>query len=585
MFTSNYSEPKPKRGHGCLWVVIIFVVVYLISCFVVGKKIGAMFSFSDDEVVTLQSNGIYQLDLKGTLVEQGQEENPFASFLAGTPYDQGSVVGLDDLLRNISLAKTDANIRGIYLCGGELQGGVASLKELRDALLDFKRSGKFIYAYADNYAGTNYYLASVADSIYLNPVGTIGWHGVAAQKMYYTRLFQKIGVEMQIVKVGTFKSAVEPYFRTNMSQADRLQTAQYLNGVWNEFLTSVSDSRHIPVVDLNTYADEFMDLQDAQKYISYRLADRLVYPQEMDSIFTRVCGKDYTLYTTSKMNKVERPVLESPKSVAVVYAEGEIFDDGSSNGISGKKLVKTLNKLSKDADIKAVVFRVNSPGGSATASEQIWHAVQVLKQSGKKVVVSMGDYAASGGYYISCGADYIFAQPTTLTGSIGIFGVIPNVRGLRDKIGVDVDGVGSNKNSLLQTNIVLRGMYYPELKLMQDYINRGYDLFTSRCAEGRNISQDSIKRIGEGRVWLGVDAIKLGLVDAFGSINDAVVKSAQLAGLTDYQVTYYPAKKSFIDMLMESLDDSSDEEKLVSQIKSFIKEPRIMTRMETVTIE
>ena len=584
MIKIKQTEGQPRRKHGCLWTAIVCVLLYVGMCGLMGYFMGDLFS---TPATKLEANGIYQLQLKGTLVEQGQEEDPFAALLGEVPgYGApDAIVGLDDILSNIRLAKSDDRIVGIYLDGGNLSMGPASAKAIRDALLDFKTSGKWIIAYASNYGQMNYYLASVADKVCLNPTGAIAWNGLTAQKMYYTRLFEKIGVEMQILKVGTFKSAVEPYFRTSMSDADRLQTKQYLGGIWEEMIGAVALSRNLTDQQLNAYADRYMGLQPAEDYITCGLADTLIYQQSVDSILRLYAGtKDYTLYTTSELAHVERTASKAKDKVAVVYMEGNIYSE-SGEGIVDKQVLKQLKKIQKDDDVKAVVLRVNSPGGSADASEQIWHGVELLKEKGLPVVVSMGDYAASGGYYISCNADYIYAEPTTLTGSIGIFGVVPNWGKLRDKVGLDIDGVSTNAHSDLEVNMVYKGMTPEEQAMMQRMIERGYDLFTRRCAEGRHTTQDSIKMIGEGRVWLGKDAIGIGLVDCLGNIDDAIAKAAELAGVKQYKTVYYPEKKDSMEELLKLLDGSSPEERLLREARAFAKEPRRMMQMERIIIQ
>ena len=584
MIKIKQTEGQPRRKRGCLWTAIVCVLLYVGMCGLMGYFMGDLFS---TPATKLEANGIYQLQLKGTLVEQGQEEDPFAALLGEVPgYGApDAIVGLDDILSNIRLAKSDDRILGIYLDGGNLSMGPASAKAIRDALLDFKTSGKWIIAYASNYGQMNYYLASVADKVCLNPTGAISWNGLTAQKMYYTRLFEKIGVDMQILKVGTFKSAVEPYFRTSMSDADRLQTKQYLGGIWEEMIGAVALSRNLTDQQLNAYADRYMGLQPAEHYLTCGLADTLIYRQSVDSILRLYAGtKDYTLYTTSELAHVERTASKAKDKVAVVYMEGNIYSE-SGEGIVDKQVLKQLKKIQKDDDVKAVVLRVNSPGGSADASEQIWHGVELLKEKGLPVVVSMGDYAASGGYYISCNADYIYAEPATLTGSIGIFGVVPNWGKLRDKVGLDIDGVSTNAHSDLEVNMVYKGMNPEEQAMMQRMIERGYDLFTRRCAEGRHTTQDTIKMIGEGRVWLGKDAIGIGLVDCLGNIDDAIAKAAELAGVEQYKTVYYPEKKDPMEELLKLLDGSSPEERLLREARAFAKEPRRMMQMERIIIQ
>lgn len=578
------EEGGKRKNRGCLWTIIVCAVLYVASC--VGFAVMMSNAFGGSSA-KLSDKTVYRLDMKGMVVEQAQEDNPFAALTGAMPYGRNNVesVGLDDILSNIKLAKEDERVKGIYLKGGNLSVAPASAKAIRDALVDFKESGKWIIAYSESYGQTNYYIASVADKIYMDQVGNLSWHGLAGVKGYYKRILDKLGVEMQVLKVGTFKSAVEPYFRTSMSDADRKQTEVYLFGIWNNMLAAVSESRNIPVAKLNEYADEYMDIQPQEKYVAYGLVDSLVYCQEMDSVLKRLIGtEDYKVLNTSKMASIERKKNKASNQIAVVYAAGEITDE-SGDGIVGTKMIKTLAKVQKNEDVKAVVFRVNSPGGSADASEQINHAVKLIQEKGIPVVVSMGDYAASGGYYISAEADYIYAEPTTLTGSIGIFGLIPNVNGLREKIGYDIDGVSTNKHSDLEVNMIYKGMNPGERALMQNMIERGYDLFTRRCAEGRKMSQDSIKAIGEGRVWLGQDALRLGLVDELGNIDNAIAKAAELAELEDYALVYYPKPVDPFEEFMKMFDNSTEEEKMIARLRELVKQPRILMLAPTIDIQ
>ena len=578
-----HDNEQPRKKMGCLGKTLVGIGIYFLICGVFGWMMGDMFS---TPATVLEDNTIYRIDMSGELVEQAVEANPFEDVMAEmSGRDITTKVGLDDLLSNIALAKNNDKVLGIYLKGGELAAAPAGAKALRDALEDFKQSGKFVIAYADSYTQTNYYIASVADKVYLNAVGSLSWDGLSAQKMYYTRLMDKLGIEMQILKVGTFKSAVEPYFRTSMSAEDRRQTQIYLDGIWEEIRGSVSQARDITPTLLDRYADEMMSLQPQHKYVDYRLVDSLVYIQDMDTILRMYAGtKDYKQLTTTKMANVERTTIDATDKVAVLYAEGQIVDAGSEGIVEGK-IIKTINKIHKNDDVKAVVLRVNSPGGSADASEQIWHAVKTLQAKGLPVVVSMGDYAASGGYYISCCADYIYAEPTTLTGSIGIFGTVPNFNKIREKVGLDIDGVTTHKHSSMTTNMLYKGMNDQEHAMMQAMVERGYDLFTSRCAEGRGMTQDAIKAIGEGRVWLGKDAIKIGLVDELGNIDAAIQKAATLAGLGTYDVAYYPEKQDPLQEMLKMLDTTTPEERLMMNIREFASQPRIMTLMPQVTIQ
>ena len=581
IFVKNEGQPRKKLG--CLWKTIIGIGVYFLFCGILSLLMGDMMS---TPTTVLEENTIYRIDLKGALVDQAAEENPFDALTSElTGQSSTTTVGLNDLLNNIALAKDNDKILGIYLKGGSLSVAPASAKTLRDALLDFKQSGKFIIAYADSYSQTNYYIASVADKIHLNAVGSVAWDGLSAEKMYFTRLMEKIGVEMQILKVGTFKSAVEPYFRTSMSAEDRKQTEQYLTGIWSEMKTTVAANRKMTVEQLDKYADECMSLQPQHKYVDYGFVDTLVYIQDMDTVLRMYAGtQDYNTLSHSKMTNVERVKNKATDKVAVLYAEGAIYDSGKEGIVEGK-ILKQIKKIHDNEDVKAVVFRVNSPGGSADASEQIWHAVRTLQAKGLPVVVSMGDYAASGGYYISCSADYIYAEPTTLTGSIGIFGTVPNFSKLMDKVGLDVDGVSTNKHATLTTNAIYKGMNKEEMALMQSMVERGYDLFTKRCADGRGMSQDDIKKIGEGRVWLGKDALEIGLVDELGNINNAIAKAAELAGLGEYAIVDYPEKKDPLEELLKMFDTTTPEERLMLKVREFVSEPRIMALMPEVIVK
>lgn len=582
--TTVDGEQRPRRRMGCLSGCLVFFLIYFACSAILGWIMGD--AFSTQTVVTLENNTIYRLKMQGTLVEQGQED-PFASIYSEL-YGLGDVsekVGLDQILSNIRLAKNDDRILGIWLDGASMSMGPASAKAIRDALLDFKQSGKWVIASAKNYSQTNYYVASVADRICLDPTGAVSWNGLTAQKMYYTRLYEKLGIEMQILKVGTFKSAVEPYFRTSMSSEDRLQTMQYVNGIWNEYKTQVSKARNIPADQLDALADKYMGIQSAQEQLQAGLVDTIVYTQDMDSLLRVYAGtKNYKTLTTSKLAQVKRTESIATDEIAVLYLDGAITDN-SGDGIVGKKVIKTIKKIRKNDNVKALVIRVNSPGGSADASEQIWHAIENVKADSIPVVVSMGDYAASGGYYISCGADYIYAEPTTITGSIGIFGTVPNIAKLRDKIGLDIDGIATNKHSDLDVNMLYNGMTPEEFQLMQSMVERGYELFTTRCADGREVSQDYIKSIGEGRVWLGTKAKELQLVDEIGNIDNAIAKAVELANLQSYKLTYYPEVKDPIEELLKMLDNTTPEEQLVNKVREFAAQPRIMALTPEVTIQ
>lgn len=531
-------------------IVGLFLFSFLSMFFMLIMLAGIVAASDSSSDAKIAPHSVYCIDMKGTVSERSSEDEYETALLEAFGQEAQKQYGLNDLLANIRTAKDDPNIDGIYLRGGALAMGPATADVLRRALVDFRESGKFIVAYADTYGQNSYYLASCADHLYVNADGAVDWHGMAANLEFYPRLLKKLGVEMQIVKVGTFKSAVEPFILTGMSDANRLQYSVLLGDIWSEKLAAVAASRGMSVDSLNRLADRYMALQPQADYVTTGLVDSLCYAQDVDSVLIALTGsEDYELVTSQRLAS---PALRSTGSeIAVIYAEGDITDD-SGDGIVGKDMVPLIDDLADDDDVKAVVLRVNSGGGSAYASEQIHHALTLLKGR-KPLVVSMGDYAASGGYYISCPADYIYAEPTTLTGSIGIFGMIPSFAGTADMVGLDFDGVKTNEHADLENNMVLKGMSADERALMQAEINRGYELFTRRCAEGRGIPQDSIKLIGEGRVWSGTRALAIGLVDSLGGIDEAICKAAQLAELDDYTVAEYPEEEDMLTRLINAL--------------------------------
>lgn len=530
---------------GVILAGVVFTVLGIVT--MVG-----MVASSDTETV-VEDNSVLIVDFEGTLTERA-EENPLQE-LMGEEYTN---YGLDDILSAIKKAKNHDNIKGIYLKPTMLGASYASLEEIRKALVDFKESGKWIVSYADQYAEQGmYYLASVADKIIVNPQGSIAWHGLASQSIFFKDLLDKVGVEMQIFKVGTYKSAVEPFIATEMSPANREQVSVYLNSIWGRLLEDVSASRNISVDSLNLLADQLMDLTPAEKYIECGLADTLMYQDEVRAYLKEKmgCDEDESLNTLSlaDMKNVKRnvPLDKSGNIVAVYYAYGGIDDSTSpEEGINSEKVIRDLRKLREDETIKAVVLRVNSPGGSAYGSEQIWNEVLKMKAE-KPVVVSMGDYAASGGYYISCAADCIVANPTTLTGSIGIFGMVPNAEKLlEDKLGLDFDVVKTNKMADMGN---LSRAFNPEEKaVMQSMVNNGYKLFVKRCADGRGMTTEAIEKIAEGRVWTGKDAKELGLVDELGGLDKALEIAAEKAGVEEYSIISYPAQASIFSSLMGS---------------------------------
>lgn len=520
----------------------------------ISTLVGIMASSETETVVP--PNSVFTLELKGTIQERYQP-SPVDQFFE----DQISTYGLEDILNAIQKAKENDLIKGIYLHTGALSCSAASLQAIHRALADFKQSGKFLVAYADAYTQGGYYVASVADKVIVNPVGSLSWHGLASETMFLKDFLAKIGVKMQIFRVGTYKSAVEPMMSTEMSPANREQTQAFLESTWKSILNDVSASRHISADSLNLLADRNMDFQPAETYVSSGLADTLMYQDEVLSYLKSLTGlSDEDDLKTLNLDEMTRVKATAPKSktrdvVAVYYAYGEI-DNGSSSydeGINSEKVTKDLRDLRKDKNVKAVVLRVNSPGGSAYGSEQIWREVSLLKAE-KPVVVSMGDYAASGGYYISCVAHKIVAEPTTLTGSIGIFGMMPDASELlNDKLGLHFDGVKTHK--MADMGSMSRPFNAEESALMQQMVNQGYALFTKRCAEGRHIPLEELCKIAEGRVWTGSMAKELKLVDELGGLDTAIQLAAQLGKVKDYNLQTYPAKEDFLTQLLNTRTD------------------------------
>lgn len=526
------------------------------------------------------------LDLNGTLVERTQEDP--LGILSQLFGDGSNTYGLDDILSSIQKAKENENIKGIYLQASSLGTSYASLQEIRNALLDFKESGKFVIAYADSYTQGLYYLSSAADKVLLNPKGMIEWRGIASAPLFYKDLLQKIGIEMQVFKVGTYKSAVEPFIATEMSPANREQVTAFITSIWGQVTEGVSASRNIPIDSLNVYADRMLMFYPSEESIQCGLADTLIYRNDVRNYLKKLVEIDeddnLPLVGLSDMMNVKKnvPKDKSGNVVAIYYASGEITDypgsATSEDGIVGSKVIRDLRKLKDDNDVKAVVLRVNSPGGSAFASEQIWHAVKELKAK-KPVIVSMGDYAASGGYYISCVADTIVAEPTTLTGSIGIFGIIPNAKGLTDKIGLSYDVVKTNKYA--DFGNIMRPFNEDERSLLQMMITEGYDTFVSRCAEGRQMPKEAIEKIAEGRVWTGETAKKLGLVDELGGIDKALDIAVAKAGIEGYTVVSYPAKQDFFSSLLDTKPTNYVESQLLkSKLGEFYQQFGLLKNLQ-----
>ena len=562
-------------------IILSSIVLFIISM----VTLFGIMSASDTETI-VKKNSVMMLDLNGTLVERTQEDP--LGILSQLLGDGSNTYGLDDILSSIQKAKENENIKGIYLQASSLGTSYASLQEIRNALLDFKESGKFVIAYADSYTQGLYYLSSAADKVLLNPKGMIEWRGIASAPLFYKDLLQKIGVEMQVFKVGTYKSAVEPFIATEMSPANREQVTAFITSIWGQVTEGVSASRNIPVDSLNVYADRMLMFYPSEESVKCGLADTLIYRNDVRNYLKKLVEIDeddnLPIVGLSDMMNVKKnvPKDKSGNIVCGFFAEREKTDYPSSatseDGIVGSKVIRDLRKLKDDNDVKAVVLRVNSPGGSAFASEQIWHAVKELKTK-KPVIVSMGDYAASGGYYISCVADTIVAEPTTLTGSIGIFGIIPNVKGLTDKIGLSYDVVKTNKYA--DFGNIMRPFNEDERSLLQMMITEGYDTFVSRCAEGRHMTKEAIEKIAEGRVWTGETAKKLGLVDELGGIDKALDIAVAKAGIEGYTVVSYPAKQDFFSSLLDTKPTNYVESQLLkSKLGEFYQQFGLLKNLQ-----
>ena len=500
-----------------------------------------------------KANTILKISLSGIIQEDKCQDNPLDMLMG----ESASVQSLKDVVEAIHTAQETPEIQGIYLESGLLPAGSATRSAIRRALQQFRESGKFIYAYADNYSQGNYYLCSVADSLFLNPQGLLELTGLSSQHLFYKGLLKKVGVEMQIFKVGTYKGAVEPYMLDKLSDANREQIQSYMNDIWNQTTQAIADSRHLTVEEINRMADEGLLFQGAEASVERKLIDGLKYRPEMEAFLKERVGlsTDDKLQFASveQMLAIPKPKQSSDNQIAILYAEGEITPASpasrySSESCITEKMADELIKLRKDESVKAVIFRVNSPGGSAYISDQIWKEVVELKQV-KPIVVSMGDVAASGGYYISCAANKIVAEPNTLTGSIGIFGMFPNMSGLLEKLDLTTDVVKTNQFADLGSPS--RPMEESEKALLQAYIKRGYDTFISRCAEGRGMTKEQIDAIGQGRVWTGHQALERGLVDELGGMECAIASAAELAHLDDYTLKHVSTAPDFLSELLE----------------------------------
>ncbi|MBR5898355.1 MAG: signal peptide peptidase SppA [Muribaculaceae bacterium] len=530
-----------------IWISVgLFFLLFILFILAIG------ISGAKQTQANIKDNSVLYLDLNSVIDERAPKFDIISKI-----YNQGNdAVGLNEILYSIEAAANDSHIKGIYINCDLSQSGIATRTEIVKALRNFKKSGKWIYAYGDNYTQGDYYVACAADSIFINPMGAVELKGLSATTQFYKGLLDKLGVEMQIIKVGTFKSAVEPYILTEMSEPSRLQQQQYLGNIWGYLSSDIAAMRKVTVEDVNNWADSIIITEPAQSYIARKIVDALAYRHEVESKMKGLCG----INKTDELNLITPAEYFSSKdllnpdnssnTIAVLYAVGNIVDQGD-EGIVGRTMAPQILKLADDENIKGLILRVNSGGGSAFASEQIWEALEQFKAKGKKFYVSMGDVAASGGYYISCGAHCIYAEPVTLTGSIGIFGVIPCINKLlTDNLGVTQGTVSTNDNGgFISLTEPLTPFQRQKLQVM---INNGYENFVGRCATGRSMSVDSIKAIAEGRVWDGKSAFELGLVDKLGGLDMAIKDMAQELGYNKYAIAEYPSlEEELINSLMK----------------------------------
>jgi len=534
-----------------LSMIIIFIV-----CFVI--VVGVISSINNDKTVIVSNNSVLFLNLDQAITER-TPKNPFGSLpIVGSEEKDG--IGLNDFLKSVQRAKTDDNIKCIYLNVSSPNAGFATLREVRNALIDFKKSHKKIIAYSEVYTQGAYYLASVADKVYLNPEGALEFKGFSSELTFFKGTLEKVGVEMQVIRVGNYKSAVEPFILDKMSDYNRKQVTAYVGGLYNTFLTDIAQSRNIPKDSLYSIADNYK-VQQPQDAVNFKMVDALKYKdqilEELKGLSGRTRGENIRTVTINDYAKNNTDTGSGKDKVAVIYANGEINGgEGSDNQIGSERISRAIRKARLDDDIKAVVIRVNSPGGSALASDVIWREI-VLTKKEKPVIASFGDVAASGGYYIGCAADSIFVQPNTITGSIGVFGIIPNFQNLMtNKLGITFDGVKTGKYAdIMATN---RPMTAGERFIIQNELNRIYSGFVSRVADGRKKSKAYIDSIGGGHVWIGTDAVQIGLADRIGSFNDAIKAAAKKAKLKEYKVVEYP---DVIDPWKSLMDESTDKVK------------------------
>ncbi|MDR1346143.1 MAG: signal peptide peptidase SppA [Bacteroidales bacterium] len=565
MENNNYVTTLRESKSRKFWRVVLGSMLGFLLSNIIISFLGLLFMislmavFSSDKPV-VKEQSILKLTLNKQIVERAVK-TPFDDLDLGIYFGQESTIGLDDIVNAIKNAATDLNIKGISLNVQQLIALPATVAEIRDALEQFKSSGKFIYAYGDYYTQGAYYLCSVADKMYLNHNGSVALKGLSAQVIFFKGLIDKLDVDVQIVRHGQFKSAVEPFLTDKMSEANRKQFTQFTQSTWQILVNKIADSRHITTETLNNIADNLLS-NLASDALALGLVDSVCYATDYEQALKQKmsieANESLNYVSLADYTKATKKLELNPKGdIAVVYAVGDIIDGkGSHNIIGSETLCKEIRRATKNKDIKAIVLRVNSGGGSAMASDIIWNEIELAKKAGKVVITSMGDYAASGGYYISCNSDAIVAQPNTLTGSIGVFGIVPNMQKLlKNKLGITVDGVTTHKHSDMMNGF--RPMDELEIKQVQASVEEVYDKFIGNVATGRKMSKAAVDSIGQGRIWSGTDALAIGLVDKLGNLDAAIALAAQKAGLTAYTVVYYPKQKEWFE---ELLNRNRDEE-------------------------
>lgn len=597
-YSDHATTGKKSRGVGpffgaffgsCFGILITGVVVTLIVVFAIIGSFKDAIKMGEDKAFVTKGNSVLKLSLNEDIRDRGTK-SPFSNLDLG-PFVPKGHTGLNDIIDNLKKAKTDKNIKGIYLDVSSPAAGFATLEEIRNALIDFKDSKKFIYAYSEGYSQKAYYLATVADKVYLNPQGGMEIKGLSSQIMFYKKMLEKLQVEVQIFRHGKFKSAIEPFMLDKMSDANRTQVETYLGSLWTQMVTGISKQRGISAEDINDMAN-VISIRSAEDAVTYKLVDKLLYEDEVYSEIKKtikISDKEKINFVSLDDYKNTAGEKNSSKNrIAVIYASGEIASgEGDENSIGSEGIVKAIREARLDDDVKAIVLRVNSPGGSALASDVIWRET-VLAKKAKPFIVSMGDVAASGGYYISCAADRIFAQPNTITGSIGVFGLIPNAqKALSEKLGITIDTVNTNKHSDVGT--ILRPVTKDEQAYIQQGVEHIYDVFITKVAEGRHTQKNTIDSIGQGRVWSGTDALKINLVDELGGLNNAIAYAAKKAAIKDYKILNLPKVKDPIEELLgsskEEIETRSMKSKLgeqyiyVQQIKQVLKLKGVQARL------